>query len=239
MTTYSAVGLSGRDINDIIRRERDDDITFTHVNGQRFIADAMKDKTVTVEGIAGNASGAYMDGGKLIVRGNAQDAIGDTMNGGEIFISGMCGDAAGYAMRGGEIYIGKDVGYRAGIHMKEYGSDKPVLVIGGVAGDYLGEYQAGGLIIVVNTEGVANPLGDDYATGMHGGKIVVFTDCEPKPLGGARVRRAESGDIDELAAYIDKFCALTSREYYDIVSRTAWIIEPAGRNPYKRLYVNN
>ena len=39
MTTYSAVGLSGRDINDIIRRERDDDITFTHVNGQRFIAD--------------------------------------------------------------------------------------------------------------------------------------------------------------------------------------------------------
>lgn len=93
--------------------------------------------------------GAYLDGSEIYVRGNAQDAVGDTMDDGLIVIDGCAGDAIGYAMRGGEIFVRGSVGYRAGIHMKEYKQKHPVLVVGGAAGSFLGEYQAGGTIIIL------------------------------------------------------------------------------------------
>lgn len=52
-------------------------------------------------------------------------------------------------MRGGEIYVRGNAGYRAGIHMKAYRDKRPVMVIGGRTGSFLGEYQAGGYIIVL------------------------------------------------------------------------------------------
>lgn len=97
----------------------------------------------------GNALGAYLNGAEITVSGNAQDAVGDTMNEGKIVVHGQIGDAAGYAMRGGRIYIKGNAGYRAGIHMKAYKDKKPIMVIGGRAGSFLGEYQAGGIIIVL------------------------------------------------------------------------------------------
>ena len=42
-------------------------------------------------------------------------------------------------MRGGEIFIKGDVGYRVGIHMKAYLDHQPKIVVGGKAGDFLGE----------------------------------------------------------------------------------------------------
>mgnify|MGYP002508363490 CR=1 FL=1 len=42
-----------------------------------------------------------------------------------------------------------NAGYRAGIHMKAYKDKVPVMVIGGTAGSFLGEYQAGGVIVVL------------------------------------------------------------------------------------------
>ena len=68
--------------------------------GQRFIAAGLKDKSIEIEGIPGNALGAYLNGASVFVYGNAQDAVGDTMNEGTIVIHGNVGDAAGYAMRG-------------------------------------------------------------------------------------------------------------------------------------------
>lgn len=68
------------------------------------------------------------------------------MNEGDIIIHGNVGDACGYGMRGGRIFIEGDCGYRGGIHMKAYQEHFPVVVIGGKAGSFLGEYQAGGLI---------------------------------------------------------------------------------------------
>jgi len=93
--------------------------------------------------------------------GNAQDATGDTMNDGTIYIHGNSGDVCGYAMRGGKIFIRDNAGYRTGIHMKQYKEKKPVIVIGGTAGSFLGEYLAGGIIIVLglNSEDTV-PVGD-------------------------------------------------------------------------------
>jgi len=37
--------------------------------------------------------------------------------------------------------------------MKEYGGRKPIIVIGGKAGGFLGEYMAGGIMLVLGLNG--------------------------------------------------------------------------------------
>lgn len=142
-----ATNKSYAELNRIIKENEYTEIT--NCLGQRFLADGTCGKRVKITGTAGNDLGAFLSGGEIEVFGNAQDALGDTMDDGEIIVHGSAQDAAGYAMRGGSIYIEKDVGYRAGIHMKAYGDKVPALVIGGTAGSFLGEYQAGGIILVL------------------------------------------------------------------------------------------
>ena len=145
MTVIDVSGLDHKTINESLRRA-DGECALLHCCGQRFIAAGMSDKKITIEGIPGNALGAYLNGASIVVNSNAQDQTGDTMNEGVIVIHGDVGDAAGYAMRGGRIFVRGNAGYRAGIHMKAYGAKSPAVVIGGRAGSFLGEYQAGGVI---------------------------------------------------------------------------------------------
>ena len=53
--------------------------------GQRFIAAGMSRKSIEIDGIPGNALGAYLNGADITVHGNAQDAVGDTMSAGRIY----------------------------------------------------------------------------------------------------------------------------------------------------------
>ena len=148
----------------------------TYALGQRYIGAGQSEGTIILNEVPGNALGAYLDGANIIVNCSAQDATGDTMNAGEITIHGSTGDAAGYAMRGGAIYVQGDAGYRAGIHMKEYKEKVPVLVIGGRTGSFLGEYQAGGIIVVLGIGSEdRQPVGNFCGTGMHGGRIYLRT----------------------------------------------------------------
>ena len=90
-----------------------------------------------------------MNGPKLVVHGNAQDGCGNTMNEGQIIIHGHAGDVTGNSMRGGKIFVRDYVGYRVGIHMKEYQKKIPQIVIGHTAGDFLAEYMAGGVMVIL------------------------------------------------------------------------------------------
>ena len=161
-------------------------IELHNVYGQRYIGTDL-DKPVEIEifGTPGNDLGAFMNGPKITVHGNAQDGCGNTMNSGEIIIHGHAGDILGLSARGGKLFIRDDVGYRAGIHMKEYQDKKPVLVIGGTAQDFLGEYMAGGILILLGLN-----LGEgEYhkakfiGTGMHGGVIYLRGNVEEYQLG--------------------------------------------------------
>ena len=139
-----AKGLDYTALNELIKSSNGD-CKIENCLGQRFIADSLGSGNITIDGIPGNALGAYLNGAQITVNGNVQDAVGDTMNDGKIIVHGSIGDTAGYAMRGGEIYVKGNAGYRAGIHMKEYRDKKPIIVIGGRTGSFLGEYQAGEL----------------------------------------------------------------------------------------------
>ena len=155
----------------------------TYALGERYIGAGKRTGKIELYEVPGNALGTYLDGAEIVLHANAQDATGDTMNAGEITIYGSTGDAAGYAMRGGSIYVQGDAGYRAGIHMKAYEDKIPVLVIGGRAGSFLGEYQAGGVIVVLGIGSEdRQPVGNFCGTGMHGGRIFLRTEHLPKDL---------------------------------------------------------
>ena len=101
MQIIDAANLDFRALNEALRKAETDYI-IKGCCGQRFIAAGMSDKNLTIEGIPGNALGAYLNNAHITVNANAQDAVGDTMNEGKILIHGNVGDAAGYAMRGGK-----------------------------------------------------------------------------------------------------------------------------------------
>lgn len=209
--------------------------------GQRFIAAGMDKKSIVIDGIPGNALGAYLSGAVIEVNSNAQDAVGDTMNDGRIIIHGNAGDAAGYAMRGGEIYIRGSAGYRAGIHMKEYKQKKPVIVVGKIAGSFLGEYQAGGIIIVLGLEkGKKSIVGNYPCTGMHGGKMFLRGDVSYVDFPDrVTLHTALAQDIEEIKPYLERFCKLFDYSLNDLLSEPFTVITPDSKNPYKQMYVAN
>ena len=222
-------------------RESSDDVHITGCLGQRFIAAGMSHKNITIDGIPGNALGAYLNGANITVDGNAQDAVGDTMNDGSIVIHGTVGDAVGYAMRGGQIFVQKNAGYRAGIHMKEYKEKKPVMVIGGRTGSFLGEYQAGGLIIVLGLHDDGKPIvGNFPCTGMHGGKVFLCEDVSKLKLPRqVSAHTATDDELDEALPHIMRYCGLFGVDSEMILEKPFTVITPDSKNPYKQMYVQN
>ena len=236
----NATDLGFRALNDAIRNGGKT-VSLTGCLGQRFLCAGMSDVSVKIEGVPGNALGAYLNGAKIEVDGNAQDAVGDTMNAGEIVIRGNVGDAAGYAMRGGRIYVKGDAGYRAGIHMKAYEEKVPVIVIGGCAGSFLGEYQAGGVIVVLGlSESGRRIVGNFPCTGMHGGKMILRSDCTGIEFPGqVTARKATAEDLNEIKGYVSEYCARFGLDEDRVMDATFTVVTPDSSNPYKRLYVAN
>jgi len=221
-------------------REAGDECTVKGCIGQRFIAAGMSGKSITIEGIPGNALGAYLDGAVIDVHGNAQDAVGDTMNDGVITIHGNIGDAAGYAMRGGRIFVSGNAGYRAGIHMKAYKDKVPVIVIGGHTGSFLGEYQAGGIIVVLGLDGQSPIVGNFPCTGMHGGKMFLRSKCEDIVFPGqVKTAPATGEDKAELEAILAGYCDSFGLDLNEIMSAEFTVVTPDTKNPFKQMYVAN
>ena len=240
MKIINAANLSYRVLNETLRGT-DDDCIIEGCCGQRFIAAGMSDKIITVNGIPGNALGAYLNDSHITVNGNAQDAVGDTMNEGKILIYGNIGDAAGYAMRGGKIYVQGNAGYRAGIHMKAYKEKIPVMIIGGCAGSFLGEYQAGGIIIVLGLHKNSKSIvGNFPCTGMHGGKMFLRGDCGNIRFSGqVTAKTAGDEDLEEIREYLSEYCADFGYSLDGILSEPFTVITPDSKNPYKQMYVAN
>ncbi|EPR11704.1 glutamate synthase [Ruminiclostridium papyrosolvens] len=228
------------EINEQIRNAADTEIILDKVYGQRYIGCGIKGKTITINGTPGNALGSYMDGADVIVHGNAQDATGDTMNDGSIIIHGNCGDTTGYGMRGGKILIKGNAGYRVGIHMKEYKEQKPVVVVGGKTGDFLGEYQAGGIIIVLGIGVDGIPVGNFCGTGMHGGAI--YLRCNDIPEGlppQVSATSATEEDKKQIDGIVVDFCENFGYDKKEILKSNFIKLTANTKNPYKQLYTHN
>jgi glutamate synthase domain-containing protein 3 len=214
------------------------EIEVDHVLGQRFIADGLKGEvTITIRGVPGGDLGMFMSGPTCIVHGNAEHAPGNTMDAGLIIIHGSAGDAVAHSMRGGKVFVRGDIGYRGGIHMKEYTSKRPILVVGGSARAFLGEYMAGGLIIVLGLDGRPAVTERGIGSGIHGGEIYVREDFPDHFLGvGATKKPAEAPERERIAPYIREFAGYFGMDAGELVSGEYVRISPASTRPFADKY---
>jgi len=238
-----ASGIYYRDLNATLREAISDSarkIELHNVHGQRYIGtDLNKPVEIEIFGTPGNDLGAFMNGPRITVHGNAQDGCGNTMNDGEIVIHGHAGDIIGLSARGGKIFVREDVGYRAGIHMKEYQGKKPVIVIGGTAQDFLGEYMAGGILILLglNLDEGQSHRARFIGTGMHGGLIYIRGNVEDYQL-GKEVGLVELDEKDHqiLHQFVGEFAAHFGYNAETIMKCSFIKLFPRWLRPYGRLY---
>ena len=234
-----AGGMHYSALNAAVRASQENNIEIMNCVGQRYIGAGLSERHIFIHGTPGNALGAYLNGAEVRIDGNVQEATGDTMNAGVIEVHGSAGDATGYTMRGGKIFIEGDVGYRCGIHMKAFRIQKPAIVIGGRAGSFLGEYQAGGTIIVLGDRLNGKPVvGNFCGTGMHGGEIWLRTD----ELSAALPEQVKSERVtlsDEAASLIREWCARFGREEKSYLSAVYYRLTPNADNPYRQMYTPN
>jgi glutamate synthase domain-containing protein 3 len=240
--SIDAAGIHYTDLNKEIKRAvaaGAGEITLTNVLGQRFIADGLRgDVSLIIRGVPGGDLGMFMSGPTCTVYGNSDHASGNTMDAGTIIIHGSSGDAVAHSMRGGSIYVRDNVGYRAGIHMKQYEEKCPVLVIGGSARAFLGEYMAGGLIILLR-RGEVGPFSErGIGSGIHGGEIVVRGEISPECLGvGAKVAPASSEDIGRIKPYLERYRAFFGEDSALQPDAPYTRVTPSSSRPFANKYV--
>ncbi len=238
-----AAGVHYRDLNARLRDAVDNGaerIELRNVCGQRYIGTNLRRPVeIDVHGTPGNDLAAFMDGPRIVVHGNAQDGCGNTMNSGEVIIHGRAGDVTGHSMRGGKIFVRDDVGYRVAIHMKEYQDTQPVIVIGGTAQHFLGEYMAGGVLAVL---GLTLRPGEHHTatfigTGMHGGVMYIRGELTDYQL-GREVGRAplEEADHRLLQELVREYAAHFGHDPEAILNQPFTKLVPLSSRPYGRLY---
>lgn len=246
-----ATGLYYRDLNAQIREAVEDGaskIILQNVAGQRYIGtnlhgaadeERLSRLEIEIDGTPGNDLGAFLDGPTITIHSNIMDGSGNTMNRGRIIAHGRAGDITGFSARGGELFIRENAGYRVGIHMKEYQEKRPVMVIGGTTQDFLGEYMAGGVVIIL---GLTLKPGEPHycshvGTGMHGGMILMRGDIPSHQLGaGVGSMEMTEADIALLDRYVNEYGRIFDKDVSNITPGQFLKLAPLSARPYKQLY---
>ncbi len=243
MMRLQCKGRHYKDVNCEVEQrweEGERNIFLEGVNGHRYLGRALKGEGfIDIQGVPGDDLGMFADGVTVRVRGNAQDGVGNTMNAGKIIVEGDVRDITGHSMRGGKIWVGGNAGYRLGIHMKSFQDDYPVIIVGGNTGDFLGEYMAGGLIIVLNLkeDGDTPSVGNYTATGMHGGKIFIRGKISQEQVGrGIGLAPPGEKDFLEVSRYLDEYRKDLEIHLPSLDPNSFTKLFPLTTRPYGRLY---
>jgi glutamate synthase domain-containing protein 3 len=236
-------GVHYREVNEAVRAaiaKGATTVRLLNVNGQRYIGTGLRgDLRIEVHGTPGQAVAMFMDGPTIEIFGNAQDGVGNTMNTGEVIVHGSAGDVLGYGMRNGRIFVAGDVGYRTGIHMKANVGERPVIVCGGKARDFFGEYMAGGLLVLLGMGSrIEGPvLGTHVGAGMHGGEIFVRGELEPWQYGEeVHAHVATEAETVELRGVLADYCRTFGLPLDEVLAAPFTRITPAGNRPYAGMY---
>ncbi|MFC1486519.1 hypothetical protein ACFLRN_02365 [Thermoproteota archaeon] len=236
-----ATGVYYRDLNSLLRSLDGNGIKkieIRNVYGQRYIGTDLDNHiNIDIYGTPGNDLGAFMNGANITVHGNVQDGCGNTMDHGKIVVHGRAGDLVGHSMRGGKIFIRDDAGYRVGIHMKEYLGKRPSIVIGGTAQDFLGEYMAGGVLVMLGLNMKEDSRHDArfVGTGMHGGAM--YIRGEVRHLGKeVGVTDLTEADYTILRSLVDEFCSYYRLDAEKILESKFNKLFPVSSRPYGELY---
>jgi len=240
-----ARGVHYRDLNERVRELAQDGVSrieLRNVNGQRYLGAGLmfKGLSLCIYGTPGNDLAAFMDGARIEVFGNGQDAVANTMNSGKVIIHGHAGDVLGYGMRGGRLYVRGNVGYRVGIHMKAYEKQVPVVIVGGTAGDFFGEYMAGGILVLLGLyrKPEQRIVGDWVGTGIHGGIIYIRGEVDKHQLGKevGIAEKVPEPEMEELRKLLADYCHEFGLDLEEILKKPFLKLFPFSTRPYGKLY---
>ena len=189
-----ATGKEFRELNDSIGAALsggEPGILLENCAGQRYlgigVSPTLEGRTapfrIQITGFPGNCLANLNDGATFEVFGNAADDLADTMQSGSVVVHGSSRDVTGQAIQGGSILVRGTVGNRAAIQMREYENHRPILIVGETADDYLGEYMAGGVVMVLNLSDSEVPARNYIGTGMVGGRIYIRGKVRDEQVG--------------------------------------------------------
>ena len=208
-------------------------------------AAGMSDKTIDdLTGIPGNALGAYLNGAQH--HGQRQRAG----RRGRYDERGADRRAREYRRRGGLCHARAEkslsagnAGYRAGIHMKAYREKKPVLVIGGRAGSFLGRVSGGRADpcawVFTRTDG---PLSGTFpAPVCTGARWCCAATYRPSSSRSRRpMHPAAEEDLREIRPLVERYCEAVRPRCAGADGRAVHGGDPrGGSNPYRQMYVAN
>lgn len=225
-SSIDAAEMTFAELNDRIRESYSrgqESVSLQNVAGHRYLGIGATRKKhegklkIRLEGFPGNCLANLNDGADFEVFGNVADDLADTMHSGKVVIHGSARDVVGQALQGGDVMIRGSVGNRAAIQMREYKSSRPFIVIGENADDYLGEYMAGGVVLLLNLSGREYPVGNYVGTGMVGGTIYIRGKV------GARQVGLPPKKADVMAYLeVEKLEGNISPEAYDSLSKLSF-----------------
>ena len=152
---------------------------------------------------------------KIEIMGPASDDIGWLNAGAEITVHGNASNGAMNGAAQGKVFVGGSIGAR-GMTMTKRNPrfEPPELWVLGSAGDYFGEFMAGGIAVVCghDSEDREKLLGHRPLVGMVGGKVFVRGDAKGFSDKDAKEITLESGDWDWLVENIRIFLEKIRKE---------------------------
>jgi glutamate synthase domain-containing protein 3 len=244
-----ATDIPTRQLNDrlmALMLEGTEKFVLKNVCGQRYIGTRLYSKNgshrkldIEITGTPGSDLGAFLFGHRIRIHGNVQDGVGNTMDDGEIVVEGRAGDVLGFSMRGGKIFVRDSAGYRTALHMKEYLEKKPVIVIGGTTQDFLGEYMAGGVVILLGLGGTLHSQ-NFIGSGMHGG--VIYIRGKVNRLSVADQVEISQPGVEDLKVldqyvgeFVERFPEMGLRKE-EILKEEFVRLAPKSKRPYAKMY---
>ncbi|MFP4256919.1 MAG: FAD-dependent oxidoreductase [Desulfobacterales bacterium] len=195
---------------------------------------------IRVTGHSGQRLGSMGFPGTYIENlGPASDDVGWLNAGADIVIHGHASNGAANAMAQGRIYVGGSIGAR-GMTMTKRNPrfDPPELWVLGSAGDYFGEFMAGGTAVIcgIDAQTPDNILGYRPLVGMVGGRVFFRGPHGGYSKSDARLTPLTDGDWQWLDENLKRFLdALGRMELYEeLAERERWQLI-AARTPQDRV----
>jgi glutamate synthase domain-containing protein 3 len=123
--------------------------------------------------------------------------------------------------------------------MKSYMDKEPIIVIGGRAKDFAGEYMAGGKLIILGLDTPAGqPLVGRYCgSGMHGGAMYVRGEIADWSIGkGVSPQVPSEADLAELRGILGDYCTTFGLDLETVMSKPFVKLSALSARPHGRLY---
>jgi NADPH-dependent glutamate synthase beta subunit-like oxidoreductase/glutamate synthase domain-containing protein 3/ferredoxin len=164
---------------------------------------------IRITGQSGQRAGSLGNANtKIEIMGPASDDIGWLNAGSEIIVHGHASNGVMNGAAQGKVFIGGSIGAR-GMTMTKRNPrfEPPELWVLGSAGDYFGEFMAGGIAVICGNKAAPqdNILGYRPLVGMVGGKIFVRGNVEDFSDKDAKISTISNEEWTWLLANLDVF----------------------------------